>query len=72
MKPQDLKRIRQQLGLTQQELADQLGVGRVTVTRWELGLRSISEPIARLVERVRAEAGRNLRKKKRNRPRRKK
>ncbi len=71
MKPQDLKRIRQQLGLTQQELADQLGVGRVTVTRWELGLRSISEPIARLVERVRAEARRNLRRK-RKRPKRKK
>ena len=71
MKPRDLKRIRQQLGLTQQELADQLGVGRVTVTRWELGLRSISEPIARLVERVRAEAGRNVRKK-RNRPKLKK
>ena len=71
MKPRDLKRIRQQLGLTQQELADQLGVGRVTVTRWELGLRSISEPIARLVERVGAEAGRNLRKK-RSRPKRKK
>ena len=71
MKPQDLKRIRQQLGFTQQELADQLGVGRVTVTRWELGLRSIPEPIARLVERVRAEAGRNVRKK-RNRPKRKK
>ncbi len=71
MKPQDLKRIRQQLGLTQQELADQLGVGRVTVTRWDLGLRSISEPIARLVERVHAEVGRNLRKKAK-RPKRKK
>lgn len=71
MKPQDLKRIRLQLGLTQQELADQLGVGRVTVTRWELGLRGISEPIARLVERVRVEVGRNVRKK-RNRPKRKK
>ncbi len=72
MKPRDLKRIRQQLRFTQQELADQLGVGQVTVTRWELGLRSISEPIARLVERVRAEAGRNVRKKKGNRPKRKK
>ena len=56
MKPDDVKRIRHQLGLTQRELAEKLGVTLVTVGRWEAGLRGISEPIARLIERIHAEA----------------
>jgi adenylate cyclase len=37
-------------GLTQEELGKRLGVARVTVTRWELELRHIAEPMARLVQ----------------------
>lgn len=55
MKPKDLKRIRQELGLTQKELAEKLGVTLVTVGRWEAGMRKISEPMARLIEWIAAE-----------------
>jgi DNA-binding transcriptional regulator YiaG len=56
MTPAGLKRIRRELGLTQEELAARLGVQRETVARWETGARGIAEPIARLVRRVAAEA----------------
>lgn len=55
MTPTGLKRIRRGLGLTQEALAEAIGVDRVTVARWEVGLRPISEPIARLIRRIRAE-----------------
>ncbi|MBI4638804.1 MAG: helix-turn-helix domain-containing protein [Candidatus Rokubacteria bacterium] len=54
MNADELKRIRFALGLTQAQLADLLGVRRVTVARWETGIRGISEPVARLVEHIRA------------------
>jgi repressor LexA len=41
MKPTDLKRIREQLGLTQQQLADALSTTRVSVARYEAGMRRI-------------------------------
>ena len=41
MKPGDLKRIREQLGLTQQQLADALHTTRVSVARYEAGMRRI-------------------------------
>ncbi|MGE0823231.1 MAG: helix-turn-helix domain-containing protein [Candidatus Binatia bacterium] len=50
MTGQDLKELRIRLGLTQEELGQRLGVARVTVARWELGLRQIAEPMARLVQ----------------------
>ena len=56
MTPTGLKRIRRELGLTQRELAALLGVGRIAVARWETGARGISEPVARLVQRIRVEA----------------
>ncbi len=56
MTPAALKRIRRELGLTQEELAARLGVQRETVARWETGVRRIAEPIARLVRRIAAEA----------------
>lgn len=55
MKPKDLKRIRQKLGLTQKELAERLGVTLVTVGRWEAGMRKISEPVAKLVKMIEAD-----------------
>ena len=41
MKPTDLKRIREQLGWTQQQLADALRTTRVSVARYEAGMRRI-------------------------------
>ncbi|RPH75116.1 MAG: repressor LexA [Nitrospiraceae bacterium] len=42
MKPSELKRVREQLGLTQQQLADALQTTRVSVARYEAGMRRIS------------------------------
>ena len=64
MTPATLKRIRQALGWSQQEMADAIGVGRIAVARWETGTRRISEPVARLVQRIRAEARGKRRRKK--------
>ncbi len=41
MKSLDLKRIREGLGLTQQQLADALHTTRVSIARYETGMRSI-------------------------------
>jgi len=41
MKPVDLKRVREQLGLTQQQMADALRTTRVSVARYEAGMRRI-------------------------------
>ena len=49
MTGKELRELRIQLGLTQPELGKRLGVARVTVARWELGLRHIAEPMARLI-----------------------
>ncbi|MCI0371432.1 MAG: helix-turn-helix domain-containing protein [candidate division NC10 bacterium] len=56
MTPAALRRIRRDLGLTQEQLAKELGVDRVSVARWETAARPISEPVARLVRRIAAEA----------------
>lgn len=45
-----LKSIRTTLGWSQQRLADELGVQRNTVARWEMGMHPISPMAARLVE----------------------
>jgi len=41
MKPTDLKHVREELGLTQQQLADTLRTTRVSVGRYEAGMRRI-------------------------------
>ncbi|WP_447977092.1 transcriptional repressor LexA [Candidatus Nitrospira bockiana] len=48
MKPTDLKKLRQELGLTQEELAKKLGTTRMTITRYEGGTRRIP-PIVEVV-----------------------
>ncbi len=52
MKPQELKRARAALGLTQAGLAEKLGVTKNTVARWEIGARRIPELAARLIGRL--------------------
>jgi transcriptional regulator with XRE-family HTH domain len=52
MKPEQLRRLRQKLGLTQEELALEVGVARNSVARWERGEMAISEPAARLIQRI--------------------
>lgn len=42
MKPEQVKKIRKQLGLSQEKLAQALGVSRLAVIRWENGQRYAS------------------------------
>jgi transcriptional regulator with XRE-family HTH domain len=49
MRGSELRRLREQLGLSQAKLAERLGVASNTVARWERDERTISEPVARLV-----------------------
>lgn len=50
MTTRQLKAIRRRRRLSQQGLADLLGVSRNTVTRWEMGLHPIPTPIVRLLD----------------------
>jgi transcriptional regulator with XRE-family HTH domain len=50
----EFKRIREAMGLTQEELAELLGVTRVSVARYETS-RRIPETVARLLTRIRRE-----------------
>lgn len=43
MNPDQLRTIRERLGLTQSQLAERLQVSRITVTRWETGVITIDE-----------------------------
>jgi repressor LexA len=52
MKPNDLKRIREQLGLTQQQLADALQTTRVSVARYESGMRRIPGMVQVVLDRL--------------------
>jgi putative transcriptional regulator len=45
-----LKAMRARLGLTQEELAKQLGVTPNTVARWEQGIHAISPVVDRLLK----------------------
>ena len=51
MMPEELKRIRARMKMTQVQLAEALGVRQETVARWESGMRirGIPEPTARLI-----------------------
>lgn len=61
MSPQQIFRLRNALGLTQQQLADLIGAQRHTVARWEIGqneprganLKTLRE----LAEKVKRKAG---------------
>jgi transcriptional regulator with XRE-family HTH domain len=52
MKGKELRTIRNKLGWTQVEMAKAVRVTPNTVARWERNERSISEPMAKLIETV--------------------
>lgn len=52
MSGRELRSIRQKLALTQAALAEAIGVTSNTVARWERGEMAISEPAARLLEKL--------------------
>ncbi len=52
MKPSELKHLREQLGLTQQQLADALRTTRVTVARYEAGMRRIPGMVKVAIEQM--------------------
>ena len=66
MTGEELKTLRTRLRLTQAELGKRLGVARVTVARWELGLRRVPELAARLVQHVAKEVRAEQKKQKRS------
>jgi repressor LexA len=53
MKPADLKNIREELGLTQQQLADALQTTRVSVARYEAGMRRIPGMVKVMLDQLR-------------------
>lgn len=52
MTPAELRAIRRQLGLTQTELAERIGVHLRSVQKWEGSEREISRPVAMLIEAI--------------------
>ncbi len=56
MTAKEVRAIRRKMGLTQQELADRVGVARNTVARWEMGAMGVRESAARLLKRLAAES----------------
>jgi len=56
MTPSELKQIRATLRLSQQGMADRLGVSLGAVRKWEQGERWISQPIAMLMRMIEKEA----------------
>ena len=52
MDPRQIRAIRAWLGLSQQELADQLRVTQNTVARWETGNRNPSGPALVVLEQL--------------------
>jgi len=53
MKSHDLKRIREELGLTQQQLAEALHTTRVSVARYEAGMRRIPGVVSVVLNQLR-------------------
>lgn len=51
----EIRALREKLGWTQKALAEAVGVTSNTVARWERGEMAISEPAARLLQKIAAE-----------------
>jgi transcriptional regulator with XRE-family HTH domain len=59
----ELKRYRAILRSTQEDLADEIAVHPMTVSRWERGTVAIPAPVAKLIEILVAQAKRTKRRK---------
>ena len=44
-----IRELRRALGMTQQELADKLGIGRTIISNYEIGRSSMSDAVLRLI-----------------------
>jgi DNA-binding transcriptional regulator YiaG len=53
MTPSEIRTLRAALGLTQQALANRMGVTVTTVSRWEQGVRPLEGPALKLLEMLR-------------------
>lgn len=49
MTPQELKAIREKAGLTQEKMAEELGLTGQTVYRWEAGTCKVSKAMEQLI-----------------------
>ena len=58
MKPEDIKAIREALGLTQEAFASKLRVDLATINRWENGHRKPSALAIKALERMKRKAQR--------------
>jgi DNA-binding transcriptional regulator YiaG len=52
MSPQQIKKLRQDLQLTQQQLADKIGARQHTVARWETGMNEPKGAYAMLLRQL--------------------
>jgi len=50
--PDEVRALREQMGMTQEELAREMGVTEFTVWRWENGKRPITETKTALLRRI--------------------
>ncbi|MBA3241067.1 MAG: helix-turn-helix transcriptional regulator [Acidobacteria bacterium] len=52
MSPEEFKRRREELGMTQDEIASALGIKMMTVSRWERGVHPIPRHIGLALESI--------------------
>ena len=50
--PQEVKQMREDSGLTQEQFAEKIGVGPTTVSRWERGIQSPHPAIIRAMRKM--------------------
>jgi DNA-binding transcriptional regulator YiaG len=62
IRPQEIVLIRQRLDLTQEELAERVGVQRTSVCHWEAGIRSPGGPARIMLDRLRQAAAKQAEK----------
>ncbi len=51
----DIKKLRESLGLSTQELADKFGVARYTINRWERGITKPHPVFEKMLEKLKKE-----------------